>query len=167
MRILVIYYSLTGNTRKVGDLLAAKLSGEAAEIRCEAYRGPFGGIRQAWDIFGARKPSVQFDVAPEQYDMIVAGGPVWAGRPAPPLRTFVSELRHPGGLALFLTCNGTSKNFSGEKALAEIAAAASGVPLATGLFKEAAIATAEIDALAADFAREILAAMPSGERSTG
>ncbi|GLQ56644.1 flavodoxin family protein [Devosia nitrariae] len=155
MRILVVYYSFTGNTRRVSELLAARLGADTAEFTCMAYRrGLLGGLRQAWDVLTGGRPPIEVPAsATGRYDLVVAAGPVWAGRPAPPLRSFVSEhLRSHDAIALFLTCNGTAKNFPGEKALGEIASAAPRAPTATRLFKEAEIASPDIEQSVAAFA---------------
>lgn len=156
MHTLVIYYSLTGNTRKVGNLLAERLNADIAEITCPVYRrGLAGGLRQAWDILTGGTPPIEVPVVDSnEYDLIIAGGPVWAGRPAPPLRGFVGRhLRGRYSAALFLTCNGTAKNFPGEKALRELARTAPRSPVATRLFREAEIASPDIAERVARFAK--------------
>lgn len=154
MKTLVIYYSQTGNSRKVAQLLASKLNAETAEITCDAYkRGFTAGLRLAWDILVRGKPPIETpNLDLNQYDLIVAGGPVWAGHPAAPLRSFVSKLGSQHKTALFLTCNGTSKSSPGEKALDELSAAAPMAPIAVRLFKEAEIASPELQRSVAAFA---------------
>lgn len=157
MRSLVVVYSLTGNTRLVGQLLASELDAPMVEIVCPRYKGGFPGhLRQVWDIFNGATPPIGMpsDLYLESFDLLIAGGPVWAGRPAPPLRSFVARARQEGRLAVFLTCGGASKRYPGEKALDEIAA--DGSAIARELFKEVEIAADEIHAQVETFAERLL-----------
>ncbi len=140
MRTLVIYYSLTGHTRTVATDLSKSLGATLAEITCPAYaRGLSGGLRQAWHILRGASPEIVVpEVADTTYDLVVAAGPVWAGRPAPPLRAYLKRYAHKGTpLALVVTCGGTSRRFSGDKALEEAGRVAPRRPIATLLVKEA------------------------------
>lgn len=156
MRTLVAFHSMTGNTRKVGQLLASALNADVAEIVCPAYRrGPFGALRQAWDIFTGASPVIEVASSPGDYDLVVAGGPVWAGRPAPPLRSFVVRYLRDQRVVLFLTCNGTSERFPPERALRELTTLLPGPPVASRLFRESLIASSDIEKDVRDFAETI------------
>jgi hypothetical protein len=158
MRPLVVIYSVTGNTRLVGQLLAKDLEAPIVEITCPRYEGGLlAHLRQAWDIFTGATPPISLPPAVdlEHIDLLVVGGPVWAGRPAPPLRSFLQRTGHEIRTVLFLTCSGTSKRYPGEKALDELARASA--PVAKDLFKEVEIAADEIRAQVAAFARRIRA----------
>lgn len=157
MRPLVIIYSMTGNTRLVGQLLATELDAPMVEISCRRYEGGFlGHLLQAWDIFRGGRPTIGMpsDLYLDSFDLLIVGGPVWAGRPAPPLRSLVERAKHHGRLVVFLTCSGTSKRFPGEKALDEISADAS--PLSKELFKDVEIAADEVHTQVEAFAERIL-----------
>ncbi len=154
MKAVVIYYSFTGNTRLVAEMLARDLGSELVEFTCPAYRGALGGLRQFWDIFTRGTPEISLPVhAVEKHDLVIVAGPVWAARPAPPLRSLVkSRLGQHEKLAVFVTCNGTSKRYPPERAMAEIVSACPSAPLATHIFREAEIKSpmlaAEINAFA-------------------
>jgi hypothetical protein len=78
VRALVVFYSLTGTTRRVAQALAAELRAELEEIRCPRYRPGFFGFWQAghesWrsKIPGIGPPEHQ----PSGYGLVVVGGPV-------------------------------------------------------------------------------------------
>lgn len=138
MRVLILYYSFTGNTKHVSRLVADVLNAEIAEFTCTAYSyGFFGSLRQAWDVLIGGTPPIEIpDKVKSGYDLVIAAGPVWGARPAPPMRSFVKQCsKLPGKLAFMLTCGGTSQKYPGEKALVEIVALATNPPIATHLFK--------------------------------
>ena len=97
MKTAVVYYSMLGNTAFVADKLRTELGAELVELTpVKAY--PDKGFRKfLWggkSAVMAEKPKLQpyrFDA--EKYDRVIIGFPVWAGRIAPPLRTFVEENR--------------------------------------------------------------------------
>jgi hypothetical protein len=121
MRTLILYYSRTGTTRKAAEALAGLLGADLAEIRCDRYRtGVFSYIRAAYDSIRRNLPAIEISPAARQpYDRIVIGGPIWAGRPASPVRSYLAgNNRLPGRVALFLTRIGSPP----EPAFAEMEA---------------------------------------------
>jgi hypothetical protein len=143
MRTLILYYSFTGNTRQVATLLAENLGADIGEVTCKTYSyGFFGGLRQAWDVLLGHTPPVEMPAQiDDNYDLLVVAGPVWAGRPATPVRGILKNLRANGHkLALALTCDGTSERYPGEKAMDELVRTSPFTPIATCLLKQADLA---------------------------
>jgi hypothetical protein len=68
MKTLVIYYSLTGNTKYMADTLCSALNADAMRLPHEG----------AWPVL-------------EAYDLIVIGTPVWAFGLPHPLKRFLKE----------------------------------------------------------------------------
>ncbi|WP_127142792.1 flavodoxin family protein [Pelagibacterium montanilacus] len=138
MRSIVLYYSQSGNTKRVAELLATSMGTMALRYTCPAFDGsPFGGLRQAWSIFSYATPKIilpkEFD---GHYDLVVMAGPVWGARPASPLRAILKQKPLLGlKQAIFLTCEGSSARFPGEKALSEACALCAQPPVAAELFK--------------------------------
>jgi len=92
------------------------------------------------------------------YDLVVVGGPVWAGRAAPPvLRLLAGHGTEMVRAGLFVTCAGTSPKYAPEPALAEMAALVPGRVIATEAFREAAIASDAYRGAVAEFARTLTA----------
>ena len=162
MRTLVLYYSQTGKTKLVAELLARRLNADLMRFTCPAFeRGFVGGIRQAWAIFTRSTPEISLPHEAEgPYEMVVLAGPVWAARPAPPLRSALTHRPSLGARqALFLTCDGTSTRFRATDALAEAKSLGAHPPAATALFTAADIAGPELSSLVETFADRVRAAM--------
>jgi len=157
MRTLILYYSRTGNTRRVAEILAGRLAATPAEITCRAYGGGLGALRQAFGVLLGSSPRIELTaVAAEDWDLVVLGGPVWGARPAPPVRSYLQRYAaHHRRLALFVTCKGTSPTYPPERAMAEMTALAPSGVAATHIFSEAQIAGSGLAAQVDDFLHTI------------
>jgi hypothetical protein len=110
MRYLVVYYSLSGNTRKVAELAARALDADLAEVRAPRYEtGSFRLLRAAFDAWRGRLPALEVSGGrPEQYDVVLLMAPVWAGHAATPMRAYLAQNRGKLKRAAFLlTCAGS------------------------------------------------------------
>ena len=92
-RSLVAFYSMGGNTRalanEVRDALLCHLE-EIVEPR--ARRGAWGVLRALFDSLARREPTIApANRDPALYDLLVLGGPVWAGRIAAPVRSYARK----------------------------------------------------------------------------
>ncbi len=135
MRTLVVYYSLSGTTRRLATTLAREFSAETEEIRCERYSlSPWGAMRAAFDSWRGRLPAVAppaHDLA--QYDLVVIGGPIWAFHASTPLRAYLKAAAgRLKAVAFFLTHGGSPP----EQALSEMTKLAGIAPNATLVLRE-------------------------------
>ncbi len=92
MKSAIIYYSYSGNTKKVADILAAALSkfGPVQQIELIApdeSKSFFRQCRRAFYHLRAKINPVQIDLS--DYDLICLGSPVWAFAPAPAVNTYL------------------------------------------------------------------------------
>lgn len=158
MKALVIFYSFTGNTRKTASLLAEALKADLAEFTCKAYDyGLWGALRQALDVFTGGTPPIELPTElTKDYDLVVVAGPVWAARPAPPLRTFIKRyVPVRTQLGLLVTCNGTSKKFPPQRAVAELLRISQLSPVATHIFTEEDVFSDTLREKTGTFAEEL------------
>jgi flavodoxin len=151
-RILVVYYSRTGNTKRVARTIAAALDAEIEEIVDRTRRsGVLGYLRSAFQAALQRPAPIDPAVRdPAQYDLVIVGTPIWDMSVSSPVRSYLR--RHRGSLrsaAFFCTCGGRG----GERAFARMADVADARPVATLIVREAEV---ERSAPAVDrFAAEI------------
>ena len=117
--ILVVYYSMSGTTRRLAEALAKSLDADLDEIRePRARRGLIGVMRAMVDALLRREPGILLPTLdPLRYRMLVLGGPVWAGRLAAPVRSYARQhAARARNVALFCTEGGRG----GEAAIAEL-----------------------------------------------
>lgn len=117
MKIAIVYYSYSGNTRKVAEMFKDELKGanEVDLLEIKAFDESSNFFKQclrARNEVRAKIEEMRFDLS--GYDLIFFGTPVWAFKPAPALMTYFdrcSGLNHKR-VNLFITCGsglGTSK----------------------------------------------------------
>lgn len=120
--ILIVCYSLTGNTRRVATALRDQLHADLLEIEdAEPRKGIVGVLRSVWETLAGRTPEIRVDPCDlAAYRLVVLSTPVWAFRPAPPLVSFLD--RHEGDLpeVAFLCTLGGSGAISTFDRLAKI-----------------------------------------------
>ncbi len=104
MKALVLFYSRTGVTRRVAHVIAEILRCDIDEIKDTVARdGIRGFLSGGKDAVLRRKTVIRpLRVPLHNYDLIVAGGPVWAGVCPPALRTLLCEI--PGTIRLAFFC---------------------------------------------------------------
>jgi flavodoxin len=95
MRCLVVYYSLSGTTRRLAERVAEEFGADLAEVRASRYRrGLLVYFRGGSDSLRGRLPPIEVSGQPAQsYDFVLLMAPVWAGHASPPIRAYLAENR--------------------------------------------------------------------------
>jgi NAD(P)H-dependent FMN reductase len=89
MKPVVIYYSFTGNNKQLANELQRRLRCDDLEVKDVRKRTRLTILA---DTIFARKPAVRWPQRDlRQYDAAVLVAPIWAGRIAAPLKTFIAE----------------------------------------------------------------------------
>ena len=93
--ILVVYFSHSGNTRKIANLIHQEVGGIIHEIQPEVpYPNSYNAVvdQAEKEIQAGYKPALQSTLDHiESYDTIFVGSPNWWSTIAPPVATFLSE----------------------------------------------------------------------------
>lgn len=108
-KVLVVYYTRSGNTKKVAEEIASRLGADIEEIvDTEHRKGFLGYLRSAFDAMVARPAEICETRDPFPYDVVVVGTPVWVSSISAPVREYLShrasDIRHA---AFFLTYGGS------------------------------------------------------------
>ncbi|MDD5217729.1 MAG: flavodoxin [Candidatus Omnitrophica bacterium] len=94
-KILVAYFSHSGNTREIADQIHKKVGGDIFEIQSvKPYPGDYDTVvKQAREeLDSGYKPALKAKVEDiGAYDVIFIGFPIWWGTFPAPVRTFLSE----------------------------------------------------------------------------
>ena len=91
-RTLVVYYSRSGTTARVGHALAQRLGADEAMIQDKRAQGRVSVWRALLDrLLNALPPIAPIAAHLDNYDLIVLGTPVWGGRAAAPMRRFLKD----------------------------------------------------------------------------
>jgi flavodoxin len=111
MNVGIIYFSKTGNTRKIAEMLSEKLktmkiSSELIEIKSSKIPGVLGGGRAAMKQKDMPILNEHNDLS--KYDLFLFGSPIWAWRPSPYIHSFLKHLAYSGKkpAGVFFTCAG-------------------------------------------------------------
>ena len=106
MKTLIVYFTRTGNTKKIVDKLQTELTADVEKINEEVSRhGPLGWLKSGRQ--GASRADVEIhplEADPSSYELVVMAGPVWAGNASAPMRAFIKKYRDSlPETAVFLT----------------------------------------------------------------
>ncbi|ALP66051.1 flavodoxin family protein [Paraburkholderia caribensis] len=131
-RTLIICYSRSETTAEFAGRLADELDADLERVYEESTRsrrGITGFVRSILDTLFGRPAHLQpMKHRPVQYDLVVVGTPVWAGRASTPITTWLAahhhELHH---VAFFCTMGGRGS----DRAFAQMQALAQRAPIAT------------------------------------
>jgi flavodoxin len=109
--ILVVYYSLTGNTKFIAEHISSELNADIEEIKPIKDLDPNSGSKYFWGGMKATmkiKPKLEdLKFNPLDYELVIIGTPVWAWTISPPVRSYCSEFDLKGKqVALFTSSDG-------------------------------------------------------------
>jgi len=133
VKTLVVYYSRTGNTKNIGEEIAAALKADVEELKDgKSRRGPIGFLmagREAMKKVPVELEPLKHD--PAAYDVVVVGTPVWASTVCSPVRTFLERNRAALKKVAWFCTSGGEDPAGAEKAFAAMTEASGLTPATT------------------------------------
>jgi flavodoxin len=113
MKLLVVFYSRTGTTKRVGEAISQALNCDSEELIDEKKRsGPLGFVRSIRD---ARAKSLttlaELKHDPASYDLVITGTPVWGGTMSSAVRTYIINNKAKFKRVAFFCTQGGAKNY--------------------------------------------------------
>ena len=154
MKTLIVYYSRSGTTRVVARALAKDLPADIEEIHCNRYaRGFSNYLLAVYESWKGKRPRIDpLAHALSEYELVVIAGPIWAFRPATPLRTFLTQERiRLRRVAFLLTHGGTA----GDRSLGEMQQISGHAPFATLVVREKDVKANRFAAALSSFVAEL------------
>jgi flavodoxin len=109
-KILVAYYSLTGNTARVARDIAARVGADIESIKDPGHGvGFFGYLKDSLDALRSVPAKIgPLTKNPGDYALTIVGTPVWAGHLTPAVRAYLQQTQgRLGKLAFFITSGNT------------------------------------------------------------
>jgi flavodoxin len=123
-KILIVYFSRTGNTRTMARLISEKVGGDLIELQVvEAYPEDYEAVKERamQELNTGLKPELKTKVGNlGAYDVIFVGTPIWWGTISAPVKSFLSEYDLSGKTIVpFITHQGSflGRSVSDIKAL--------------------------------------------------
>ncbi|MEN8908226.1 MAG: NAD(P)H-dependent oxidoreductase [Clostridiales bacterium] len=113
MKILIVYYSLGGNTefiaQKIGDELNASILRlePVNDIEKKGFMRYVRGGKQV--LFNSSPKLKNFDENLIEYDLIILGTPVWAGRYTPAFKTLFEKYKFDNKKLAIYCCHDGGK----------------------------------------------------------
>jgi flavodoxin len=109
MKTLVVYYSRTGNTKKIAKSISESLDCDIEEIVDKDKRsGIIGYIKSGYQASRGKISDIddpKQDLS--QYELLIIGTPVWAGKMSVPVKSYLNKTMDKIPLlACFCTCGG-------------------------------------------------------------
>ena len=124
-KILVVYYSLEGNTRMIANSIAEVSGGSVLELVPRKDINPNGFtkfLKGGKQVFTKDIPElVPNGIKPEEFEILFIGTPVWAWSFAPAIRAFFTNNKLKGKKIALFSCNGgnNGKTFENMKEMLE------------------------------------------------
>jgi hypothetical protein len=116
----IVFYSLTGKSRETAERFARAIEAKLLEIvevrpKKPGFRGFTSGVL---DSLFERRPEIKSTPGLATSDRVILCGPIWAGRVAGPIRTWLNEHGKQAGQFVWVPHSGANRAW--PKAIAEI-----------------------------------------------
>ncbi len=93
MRVLVVFYSRTGNTKRIAEEISKTLNADIEELYdVKSRKGIIGWITSGMEARLKRKAKIRkTEKDPSVYDLVILGTPTWANTLSTPIRSYIHQ----------------------------------------------------------------------------
>lgn len=93
LKSLIVYYTRTGNARFVAETIAAEIGADVEEVvDLKKRSGPLGFLIGGKDARqGKETKTSPTTKMPTDHELVIFGNPVWAGKPASAINTYIKK----------------------------------------------------------------------------
>jgi flavodoxin len=95
MKVLVVFYTFEGDTKLIGEAIAKELDADilelklVKEVKSKDYMKYYLGEKQ---VLMKTTPLLKdYEIKPNDYELIIIGTPIWSGTYTPAIRTFLEQ----------------------------------------------------------------------------
>ena len=150
MNTLVVYFSRTGSTRKIAQAIADQLGCPIEEItEPKGRKGSIGFMRSGYQAYRQKSSKINPVAAKmKDFDMVIVGTPLWAGRLSSPVRAFLIQHGKDIKKAAFFCTKASSEP---ERVFEAMQSLVGKAPVATLDLKTEEVAKQEYDEKLNDF----------------
>jgi len=110
MKCLLVFYSRTGNTKKIAESISTEMNCEYEEIIDTKKRKGFiiGFVKSGFAATREKLTVIkETQKDPNLYDVVILGTPIWNKRMTPAIRTYITENKNRfKSVAFFCTMGG-------------------------------------------------------------
>lgn len=90
--VLTVYFTKTGNSRKIAEQISVKLNSDLDEINEKrALKGLTGLITGGFCSIFEKTAAITFKKEPDKYKVVIIVAPVWASRVPPAVRAYIYQ----------------------------------------------------------------------------
>jgi len=108
-KILIVYYSLTGNTKLIAETIKDAINADILALKPVKELNPNKASRFMWGGMQStmkKKPELEpIEIDPLEYDLIFLGTPTWAWNFSPPIRSFINMYDLKGKKLAIWSCS--------------------------------------------------------------
>ena len=158
MKTLVVYYSRTGNTKRVAECIADALGADLLQLtEQEDRQGARGYVVAGWAAMRRKEAALDpLEKDPGDYDLVVVGTPVWAFTVTPAVRTFLNRYSSSiESTAFFCTMGGSGAT----RTFQEMESLCGAAPLATLSLNDKQLKNEDVGEIVKPFAATIANAL--------
>lgn len=108
MKTTIVYYSKSGNTKKVAEILSESLQVSSLEIKPQndvPSKGFLMYFLGGMGVVFKRKPKLQPYEFNNESELVIIGSPIWASSFCPAVRTFLTQNNLSGKKVAFFSCS--------------------------------------------------------------
>jgi len=117
MGVLIVYYSLTGNSKKVAETLVKILACNLVEIKDTSSRkGIIGFLKSGYEALTKKVvPIDEINIDFSSFDHVIVVCPIWAGNLPSPVRSFLKKYLSSIRKISFVFTHASGKNVNISK----------------------------------------------------
>ncbi len=121
MNLKVVYFTRTGNSKRVAEKIASKLNADLIQISDHHnWKGLIGYIRAGFYSTVDKKVKMTLSQPIESYDELIVVSPLWAGGAAPAIRAFFKMFPKNKSHLVITSIGSTIKDRIGYLSLTDI-----------------------------------------------